>query len=102
MLGVGANVSTIDWTRRLGALARRHRKAARLTQFDLARLAGVGKSAVYDIERGKPTVRLETLLRVLEVLNIDLRWGSPLESDSLAPEDDSQISKRPGGDSSHA
>lgn len=90
-------MSHIDWTRQLGALARRHRKAARLTQFDLARLAGVGKSAVYDIERGKPTVRLETLLRVLAVLNIRLHWSSPLEGSSLDPEDDRRGSSRPEG-----
>ncbi len=67
-----------QWSESLGREAKRQRKSARLTQFELARLAGVGKSAVYDIERGKPTVRLETLLRVLAVLNIELTWRSPL------------------------
>lgn len=55
-----------------------HRKRAGLTQAELARLAGVGKTVVFDIEKGKRTVRLETLLKVLEVLNMQLDWHSPL------------------------
>ncbi|MCK4413432.1 MAG: helix-turn-helix transcriptional regulator [Candidatus Eisenbacteria sp.] len=71
-------MTTQDWTIRLGNAVRSHRKAAGLTQQGLARLAGVGKSVVYDIEKGKATVRLETLMRVLTTLNIDLLWRSPL------------------------
>ena len=66
------------WAQRLGADVRDHRKTAGLTQLELADLAGVGKSAVFDIEKGKPTVRLETLFRVLAALNIELSWRSPL------------------------
>ena len=55
-----------------------HRKRAGLTQAELGRLAGVGKTVVFDIEKGKRTVRLETLLKVLEALNMELDWHSPL------------------------
>lgn len=64
----------------LAAAIRFHRRRARLTQAGLARLAGVGKTVVFDIEKGKRTVRVATLLRVLEVLNIRLEWQSPLKT----------------------
>ncbi len=63
----------------LVAAVRLHRKRAGLTQAQLARLAGVGKTVVFDVEKGKRTVRLETLLKVLDVLNIRLEWQSPLK-----------------------
>ena len=53
------------------------RKRSGLTQRQLAVLAGVGKTAVFDIERGKPTVQLNTLLKVLDVLNIQLQLQTP-------------------------
>jgi len=68
-----------EWTQNLGATALRHRKAAGLTQLELARLAGVGKTVVYDLEKGKTTLRLETLLKILAVLNIRLTWRAPLD-----------------------
>ncbi len=55
-----------------------HRKAAGLTQKELADLAGIGKATVFDIEKGKETVRMENLLKVLEVLNLHLSLESPL------------------------
>ena len=55
-----------------------HRKAAGLTRIALADLAGVGKTALFDIEHGKPGVRFSTLKRVLDALNITLRLESPL------------------------
>ena len=63
----------------IGTAVRAHRKAASLTQKELADLAEIGKTAVFDIEAGKQTVRLATLFRVLHVLNIRLRLDSPLE-----------------------
>ncbi len=60
-----------------GQTIRDHRKAAGLSQAELARLAGVGKTAVFDIEKGKATVRLATLLRVLDTLNLHLELRSP-------------------------
>jgi len=57
-----------------------HRKAAGLTQKELADLAGIGKATVFDIEKGKETVRMINLLKVLEVLNLTLKLESPLET----------------------
>ena len=55
-----------------------HRKRSGLTQQELAELAGVGKNMVYQLEGGRQSVRLENLLKVLRVLNIELDFQSPL------------------------
>lgn len=62
----------------LAALIRFHRRRSGLTQQELAELAGVGKNLVYDLENGKPTVRWENVLKVLNVLNIRVEFRSPL------------------------
>ena len=62
----------------IGSIVRYHRKKAGLTQKQLATLAGVGKTAVFDIEKGKKTVRLNTLTAVLSILNIHLTVQSSL------------------------
>lgn len=56
--------------RTLGQAVRAQRKVLRLTQAELARHAGVGLAFLYELEMGKPTVRLDKLLAVLEVLGI--------------------------------
>ena len=61
----------------LAGMVSYHRKQSALSRIDLARLAGVGKTAVYDIEHGKQTVRLDTLLKILKVLNITLEAKGP-------------------------
>jgi len=55
-----------------------HRQQAGLTQLDLANLAGVGKTVVFDLEKGKSTVQFNTLLKVLHALNIQWQLHSPL------------------------
>lgn len=59
-------------------LIRFHRKKAGLTQAELAELAGLGKTVVFDLEHGKETVKWATLQRVLGVLNITTHFKSPL------------------------
>jgi y4mF family transcriptional regulator len=63
---------------RIGATVKFHRKKARLTQLELAQLAEVGKTAVFDLEKGKHTVKLSTLLSILRVLNLRLQFSGPL------------------------
>jgi len=63
---------------KLGELVRFHRKKAGLTQIQLADLAGVGKSTVYDIEKGKATVQIDSLFAVLTVMNISMQFSGPL------------------------
>lgn len=63
---------------KMARMVRFHRKKGQLTQLELAKLAEIGKTAVFDIEKGKKTVRLATLLAVLHVLNIQMGFQSPL------------------------
>jgi transcriptional regulator with XRE-family HTH domain len=55
-----------------------HRKKAGLTQIELADLAGVGKTAVFDIESNKQSIQCDTLNKVLGALNITIRFEGPL------------------------
>ena len=58
------------WSQALGEAVRERRKQLRLTQIELADLAGCGPDFLYDLERGKPTVRLDKLVPVLEALGL--------------------------------
>lgn len=62
---------------------RLHRKVAKLTQQQLAVLAGVGKTVIYDIEKAKTTIKLSTLISVLDTLNIKLTLQRPLHQGSI-------------------
>ena len=55
-----------------------HRKKAGLSQKALADIAGIGKTVVFDIERGKKTVQLNSILKVFAALNIKIVLDSPL------------------------
>lgn len=48
------------------------RKAAGLTQAELALRAGVGLRFVRELERGKPTVRLDKVSQVLSLFGCEL------------------------------
>jgi y4mF family transcriptional regulator len=56
----------------IGQVVRSTRKQLGLTQNDLALAAGTGHRFIRDLEHGKPTCRLETTLRVLDSLGIDV------------------------------
>ncbi|OAI13401.1 MULTISPECIES: helix-turn-helix transcriptional regulator [Methylomonas] len=58
----------IQSTQQLGQALRTARKQLGLTQSELALAAGVGVRFIVDLEAGKPTVRLETVMRVIEAL----------------------------------
>jgi HTH-type transcriptional regulator / antitoxin HipB len=62
----------------IGHMIRFHRKKSGLTQEELGKLAGLGKTVVFDIEKGKTSVRMSTLVKLLAVLNISLAFQSPL------------------------
>ncbi|MCX7125110.1 MAG: type II toxin-antitoxin system Y4mF family antitoxin [Gammaproteobacteria bacterium] len=55
-----------------------YRKLAGLSQLELAGIAGVGKTVIFDIEKGKETVQLNTLLKVLAALNIQVKLVTPV------------------------
>lgn len=58
-----------------------HRKQAKLSRVDLAELAGVGKTVIYDLEKGKLTVKWSTIVSILEALNVAIEFQSPLMED---------------------
>ena len=64
--------------RDIGRMVRFHRKKAKLSQLELAQLSGVGKTVVFDVEKGKESIRLSTLMKLLHTLNITIDFSGPL------------------------
>ena len=62
----------------LETVIRHHRRLAGLSQVQLAKLAGVGKTVIFDIEHGKESVQFDTLNKVLVALNIRFVLQSPV------------------------
>lgn len=61
----------------IGHIVRAARRAQGLRQDQLAGAAGVGVRFLSELERGKPTVRLEKVLAVLGALGCRLRVEMP-------------------------
>ena len=57
----------------LGNALRAARKQLGLTQPQLALAAGVGVRFIVELEAGKPTLRLENILRVIDALGGELQ-----------------------------
>jgi transcriptional regulator with XRE-family HTH domain len=72
----------VEYRSQLGRLFRDSRKAARLTQAELAAQAGVGLSAVQAIEKGRG--RISTLAAILRALGLELR-GRQLSAGPIGP-----------------
>ncbi|MFN0164190.1 MAG: type II toxin-antitoxin system Y4mF family antitoxin [Burkholderiales bacterium] len=56
----------------LGAIIRDRRKQLALTQLDLAGLANSGNRFIVEVENGKPTVQLQKVLDLLQLLGLEL------------------------------
>jgi y4mF family transcriptional regulator len=61
-------MTSIHTTDQLGRALRAARKQLGLTQPQLALAAGVGVRFIVELEAGKPTLRLENVLRVIQAL----------------------------------
>jgi y4mF family transcriptional regulator len=68
----------MDLMQQLGDVIKYHRKKAGLSQKSLADVANVGKTVVFDIEKGKDTVQFKSIINVLNALNITIDLNSPL------------------------
>ncbi len=56
----------------LGRVVREQRRASGLRQIDLAGIGNTGNRLIVDIERGKPTVQLQKVLDLLDLLGLEL------------------------------
>ena len=56
----------------LGKIVREARKAQKLSQEDLAGMAGTGRRFIVDLEKGKKTAQLGKVLRVLATLGVSI------------------------------
>ena len=65
-------VKVIRSNKDLGAAIRLARKSGNLRQVDVARKASVRQALVSDIENGATTAKLDTVIRVLAALDLDL------------------------------
>lgn len=57
----------------LGRTIAARRKKLGVSQQELAELAGVSVRVLSSLERGKPTIRLDTLVPVLDALGLELQ-----------------------------
>ncbi len=62
----------------IGDIIKYHRKKSGLSQKALADVAGIGKTVVFDIEKGKETVQFKSIMLILKALNINILFDSPL------------------------
>lgn len=60
-----------------------HRKRSKINQQMLADLAGVSRTAIQRIESGKTPIQIDTLSKILNVLNIEASYSSPLMAQYL-------------------
>lgn len=86
-------------TAALGAAVRARRRQLGLRQAVLADLAGVGVAFLYDLEKGKPTLRIDKVLAVLGALGLGLTVGpsTTLMRSELASHDGTSVDDD-GGD----
>ena len=56
----------------LGAVMREQRKRLALKQLDLAGLGNTGNRFIVDLENGKPTVQLQKVLDLMDLLGLEV------------------------------
>lgn len=64
--------ATIKSSKDLGDIVRAFRTAQNLTQADILGLANTGNRFIVELENGKPTVQLQKVLDVLDVLGLEI------------------------------
>ena len=75
LLPIGNSVSTdtpIRSSVELGAVIREQRKRLALKQLDLAGLCNTGNRFIVDLENGKPTVQLQKVLDLMDLLGLEV------------------------------
>ena len=64
--------AVVSTSTELGALIRAVRRGQGLLQVDLAGLGNSGNRFVVDLERGKPTVQLQKVFDMLDLLGLEV------------------------------
>ncbi len=64
---------SLTWASDLGKRIRDRRVSFGLTQAELAETVGCSRLTIIEIESGKPTSRLATLIQVMQTLGLQLR-----------------------------
>lgn len=69
---MAVNIIQISKPEDISQIILQQRKKSKLSRVQLATFAGVGRTAIYDIEHGKTTYQIDTLIKILSVLNLKL------------------------------
>jgi HTH-type transcriptional regulator / antitoxin HipB len=64
--------TTVRSSVELGAVVREQRKRLALKQLDIAGLGNTGNRFIVDLESGKPTVQLQKVLDVMDLLGLEV------------------------------
>jgi HTH-type transcriptional regulator/antitoxin HipB len=67
----------------LGAFIKDERKKQSLTQTALGKMTGVNQTTISKIEKGKPSVQLQTVFVLLAALNLSIQIGPREQSQSI-------------------
>ncbi|MGH7776905.1 MAG: helix-turn-helix transcriptional regulator [Candidatus Dormibacterales bacterium] len=76
MLAIVSTARPLYTAKELGEAIRLARREQGLTQIALAERANVARGAVQKLEEGRGTVNLQTVLKILRTLSLDLRVTS--------------------------
>jgi transcriptional regulator with XRE-family HTH domain len=72
MLAIVSSQDRIHTEHELGGLIRRQRRERGLSQIELAEQANVARTAIQKLEEGRGTVTLDTAIRIVTALSLDL------------------------------
>ena len=77
------NMKSITNSQELGTAIRTERKRLKVTQKELAMVAGVGLRYLIELERGKTTARIEGVFKVLQALGLKLSAATPSDGEGI-------------------
>lgn len=69
---LGHSARAVRTAQDLGHMVRQQRQDMKLRQLDVAGLANTGNRLIVDVENGKPTVQLQKVLDLLDILGLEV------------------------------
>lgn len=70
--GNSSSVVVVRSVADVGKMVREQRQGLNLRQIDLAGIGNTGNRLIVDIEKGKPTVQLQKVLDILDLLGLEV------------------------------